>query len=158
MDHETLSLYPKMDSFPLFPISEHEHISSDYGIAQTQHLDSSGGSTRMDYSNDSPQSIASETKIAPDLSIIEASTCVDVPKRPQPTCNPSTSSCSSSSSSLRIISEYSPTPNAGSPDQTAYSNTASPPVRPLTSHSFCSNSAPYVNDPPPDYCHSAPDL
>ena len=67
------------------------HISLDSRIAETQHADSSRGSTRTDYSNDSPQPIISEPKRASDLPIIDASAGVDVPRRSQTASNPSTS-------------------------------------------------------------------
>lgn len=82
-----------MDSFALFPTSEDEHISSDSVITETQHPDSSGGSTRTDYFKDAPQSITLETKMASDLPISDPCAVVaDVPRRPQTTSNTPTSS------------------------------------------------------------------
>lgn len=61
----------------------------------------------------------------------------------------------SSGSSLRITD--SPPTSTPSPDQTVYSNIAFPPVRPLTSHSFSSNSTSYANSPHLDHRHSGSD-
>jgi hypothetical protein len=99
-DHETLSLYPNMDAFALFPTSEDEHISSGSKIAETQHPDSLGGFTCTDYSNDSPPPITSEIKMVSDVPIIEASAAVDIPRRPQSASNPSTSSHRAHSESI----------------------------------------------------------